>query len=291
MKRNLLSQRGIFAAILALLTVVLWGCGAAAVATPTPAPTATMAAVVASTPTVMSVAATDTPAAMMTTTMSTPTVMTGTTGTMESTPTTMGSAMDASPTAAMAGTMAVTPTTIGGMMPSGSPTTGMAGTGQNGEMVQQAATQDYSLTLKLGPVAMMLTPGQAQGATTGEVMVSGQMAMTGTAGMAPNYHLELAVNDIKSGAVITDKSVSIDLTNTTTNERQSVPVATMYDVQVGPSDTHFGNNVALASGTYMVDVNVAGEKATFNITTTAMEGTPEPMGTPGAMMPGMSPTP
>ena len=288
MKCILLSQRSLFVAILALLPMVLWGCGASTVSTPTPAPTATTAALVANTPTVMSVAATDTPAAMETTTMSTPTVMTGT---MESTPTAMGSTMVASPTAAMSATMAVTPTAMGGMMPSGSPTSGMAGTGQNGEMVQQAATQDYSLTLRLGPVAMMLAPGQAQGATSGEVMISGQMAMTGTGGMAPNYHLELAVNDIKSGAVITDKSVTIDLTNTTTNERQSVPISTMYNVQVGPSDTHFGNNVALAPGTYMVDVDVSGEKATFNITTTAMGGTPVPMDTPGAMMPGMTPTP
>ncbi len=288
MKRILLSQKSLFVAFLALLPVVLWGCGAATVATPTPAPTVTTAAATANTPTVMSQAATDTPAAMQTTTMSTPTVMTGT---MESTPTAMSSTMAASPTAAMSGTMAVTPTAMGGMMPSGSPTAGMAGTGQSGEMVQQAATQDYSLTLRLGPVAMMLTPDQAQGATSGEVMISGQMAMTGTGGMAPNYHLELAVNDIKSGAVITDKSVSIDLTNTTTSEKQSVPVATMYNVQVGPSDTHFGNNVALAPGAYTVDVDVAGEKATFNITSTTMGGTPAPMGTPGAMMPGMSPTP
>ncbi len=288
MKRILLSQKSLFVALLALLPVVLWGCGAATVATPTPAPTVTIVSAVANTPTVMSQAATDTPAAMQTTTMTTPTVMTGT---MESTPTAMGSTMAASPTAAMSGTMAVTPTTMGGTMPSGSPTAGMVGTGQNGEMVQQAATQDYSLTLRLGPVAMMLTPDQAQGATSGEVMISGQMAMTGTGGMAPNYHLELAVNDVKSGMVITDKSVSIDLTNTTTNEKQSVPVATMYNVQVGPSDTHFGNNVALTPGTYTVDVDVAGEKATFNITATTMGGTPAPMGTPGAMMPGMTPTP
>lgn len=263
MKGISFSQKILFVAILALLPMALWGCGASGV----PTPTANLLAAVTSTPTTMSDSMTNTPTAMAiaTTTMNTPT--------------------------AMAGMPASTPTTMGGMMPSESPTAGTMGTGQSGEMVQQEATQDYTLTLRLGPVAMMLAPDQAQGATSGEVMVSGQMAMTGTGGMAPNYHLELAVNDIMSGAVITGKSVSIDLTNTTTSEKQSVPLATMYNVQVGPSDTHFGNNVALAPGNYTVEVDVAGEKATFNITTIAMQVTPAPMGTPGGMMPDMTPTP
>jgi hypothetical protein len=138
-------------------------------------------------------------------------------------------------------------------------------TEQAAELVQDAVTQNYKLTLRLGPVASMLAPEQAQSATSGEVMVSGDMAMAGMGGAPPNYHIELAVADATSGEVITDKSVSIDLTNVATNEKTSVPIATMYDVKVGPSDAHFGNNVTLVQGNYKVDVVVGGENATFNL--------------------------
>ncbi len=198
----------------------------------------------------------------------------------------MTGAMETTPTAMIAA-MGRTPTAMSGSMESGTPSSGLSGD----EMRWVTTTQDYSLTLRLGPLQQMLTPDQAQGATAGEVMVSGEMAMTGMGGRAANYHLELAVYDIKSGAVITDKSVVINLTSVSTGEQQTVPIAMMYDVHEGRSDTHFGNNVALAPGNYTVDVAVAGEKGTFNIPAQAMSATPSAMGTPGQMMMGITPTP
>jgi len=133
-------------------------------------------------------------------------------------------------------------------------------------MIQQnATTADYKLQLIIGPPAQMLTTSQTATATAGEVMIGGQMVSM-TMGMAGVYHLEVHVYNLMSGAVVTDKNVTIQVVNKATNQTMNVPIVVMYDMMVGLSDTHFGNNVSLTPGNYTVVVNVAGETATFNIT-------------------------
>lgn len=166
------------------------------------------------------------------------------------TPTPAAPTTEIGSTPTQAGMMGETPTasTTGGMQP----------------IEQEASTTSYKLKMHIGEPETMLTPQQAVGATSGEVMVSGGMA-TGMGGMTPNYHLEVAVSDIKSGAVITDKSVSIELTNDATKEMTPVQVATMYGVDAGPIETHFGNNVALTPGAHTVRISVAGETTEFKV--------------------------
>ena len=130
---------------------------------------------------------------------------------------------------------------------------------------QNATTADYKLQLIVGPPAQMLTTSQTATATAGEVMVGGEMVSM-TMGMAGVYHLEVHVYNLMSGAVVTDKNVTIQIVNNATHQATNVPIVVMYDMMVGLSDTHFGNNVNLAPGNYTVTVNVAGETATFNIT-------------------------
>lgn len=197
---------------------------------------------------------------------SAPTVETGTT------PTQMG--MDA------------TPTEIGIL--GETPTGGLAGGIQVIE--QDATTPSYKLHLRMGEPEKMMSPQEAKGATSGEVMVSGEMAM-GTGGTAPNYHLEVAVSEIKSGAVITDKSVSIELTNAASKETMPIKVATMYGVEEGPGETHFGNNLALAPGSYTVKVNMAGETAEFMVTIQQGGGMPSGTSSPAMGMPEATATP
>src|SRR5208282_358059 len=133
-------------------------------------------------------------------------------------------------------------------------------------MIQQnATTADYKPQLIIGPPAQMLTTSQTATATAGEVMVGGEMVSM-TMGMAGVYHLEVHVYNLMSGAVVTDKNVTIQIVNNATHQATNVPIVVMYDMMVGLSDTHFGNNVNLAPGNYTVTVNVAGETATFNIT-------------------------
>jgi len=133
-------------------------------------------------------------------------------------------------------------------------------------MIQQnATTADYKLQLIVGPPAQMLTTSQTATATAGEVMVGGEMVSM-TMGMAGVYHLEVHVYNLMSGAVVTDKNVTIRIVNDATHQTMNVPIVVMYDMMVGVSDTHFGNNVSLAPGNYAVIVSVAGETTTFNIT-------------------------
>jgi len=136
-------------------------------------------------------------------------------------------------------------------------------------MIQQnATTQDYHMTLRLGPPAQILSLNQTVTATAGEVMVNGQMSNTTSMNMTDTYHLEVHVYNITSGAVVTNQNVSIQILNHTTNQTLTVPVIVMYDMKIGPSDTYFGNNITLPPGSYTIMVNIAGETATFNINVT-----------------------
>jgi hypothetical protein len=129
---------------------------------------------------------------------------------------------------------------------------------------QNATTRDYRVTLQLGPPAQMLSMNQTATATTGEVIVNGQMSNSTSMNNTDTYHLEVHVYNITSGAVVTNQNVSIQIVNQTTNQTLTVPVITMY-VKIGPSDTNFGNNITLPPGSYAIIVTIAGEMTKFNI--------------------------
>ncbi len=96
-------------------------------------------------------------------------------------------------------------------------------------------------------------------------MVGGEMAMS-TPDKPMTHHLEVSVTDQKSGALITEQSVAIAVANVTTRQVTNIPIAKMYGLDAGVSETHFGNNVALAAGSYTIVVTVGGEAATFQVT-------------------------
>jgi hypothetical protein len=171
------------------------------------------------------------------------------------------------PTATMMA-MATTMPTSATSMPMGTATSGTPmpiGTASAPDVDQTATTATYTLHLLIGPMATMLTMDQAKSATSGEVMVSGDMAM-GTSGMTLNHHLEVHVADTATGKVVTDQPVTIKVVDDATKATDDVPIAVMYDVVIGASDTHFGNNVALMPGSDTINVTVGGENATFHVT-------------------------
>jgi hypothetical protein len=137
-------------------------------------------------------------------------------------------------------------------------------------IIQNATTADYRIELGIGPTANMLMMCQVtSSATSGEVMVAGQMSpmsMTGN-----TYHLELHVYNIKTGAaeVVPIDSISITVTSTT-GTKTTIPIAEMFDISQGPTDFHYGNNVQLAAGNYTVDTKIGSEKALFKVLISAM---------------------
>lgn len=131
---------------------------------------------------------------------------------------------------------------------------------------QNATTQHYKLSLLIGLPAQMLSMNQTGNATSGEVMVRGEMAIMVGMNVTGMYHLEIHVYNLTTGVVLSNMNVTIHIVNDNTNQTENVPVAVMYDVTIGPSDTHFGNNVSLSPGNYTVIVNVSADTATFHIT-------------------------
>ena len=133
---------------------------------------------------------------------------------------------------------------------------------------QTQTTASYKIELDIGPAAMMLTPDQAAGAASGEVMVAMPgMPMpvmnTTDQGQPVNHHLEVHISNLATGAMVTTPPPTVTITDSMGMSRVLSNLMLMYDVQMGPSDTHFGANVYLPDGTYTVEVMEGAETATF----------------------------
>jgi hypothetical protein len=126
------------------------------------------------------------------------------------------------------------------------------------------------LTLSIGPLEKMYTMAQVKKShpKSGEIMVSGVMAMSGMGmnGAMPNHHLEFHVYDGVSGRTVTQATVVINVRDAMGKLLEKVPIATMYGITAGMSDFHFGNNVALKNGTYQVMTQVNKTTAVFKVT-------------------------
>jgi hypothetical protein len=146
-------------------------------------------------------------------------------------------------------------------------------------------TATYRVTLILGPLATMLTPDQAKTAKSGEAMVA-MMGMPTPAmmmtdqGQPVNHHLELHVYNKTSGAVASDQVPTITITDLAGKSRTLSSATLLYDVAIGQSDLHFGNNVHLSDGTYTITAQIGTETAVFAgvvVATSAPAGTAMPM--------------
>lgn len=137
-------------------------------------------------------------------------------------------------------------------------------------VTETAMAGPYRLTLYVGPLEPMYTMTQVKEKhpKTGEVMVSGTMVMSGMgmAGPAPNHHLEVHVYDGRSGKTITRATVSITIRDAMGKEIEVLPIATMYGINEGMSDFHYGNNVALKPGKYQVETQVNKTTTIFKVT-------------------------
>ena len=130
-------------------------------------------------------------------------------------------------------------------------------------IAQTAKTATYEVALKIGPAEKMLTAEEAKTAKAGEVMTGGEMAMD-MPGMPLAHHVEVTVKDLKSGAAVADQPVTLQVTDAA-KQAANIPVATMYGVEKGVADTHFGNNATLPAGDDTIAVTVGAETATFQV--------------------------
>ena len=139
------------------------------------------------------------------------------------------------------------------------------------DIARATKTASYSLTLVVGPNETMYTQAEAtkMHLKSGEVMVGGAMSMghsmTAMRGDVKR-HLEVQVKKRSTGAVVTNLTPQMTLTNTSgmAMSAQKLEVMAMQGIGKGTADYHFGNNVWLHPGdTYKVNVLVRGEKGVF----------------------------
>ncbi|HEY3059121.1 MAG TPA: hypothetical protein VGL99_09130 [Chloroflexota bacterium] len=122
-------------------------------------------------------------------------------------------------------------------------------------------TPNYTLILNVGPVESMVSPMDAMHGMAGEVAVSGpgasMMSDMMDQGMAANHHLEVRITQGDSTMVVADVTPTIRLIDKATGESRDLPhVMGMYGSTMGPTDFHYGQNLWLPEGTYLVSVLV-----------------------------------
>lgn len=144
-------------------------------------------------------------------------------------------------------------------------------------ITELTATGSYNLSLEVGPLQPMYTPAQvsAQHPRAGEVMFSGQMTMPpgmehmeSMAGMTapPGWrHLEVHVFDRRSGDAVQGLNPVITVTTVATGQSQTVPVVTMQGLTEGPRDFHYGNNLLLPAGRYVVTATIGDQTGRFDV--------------------------
>jgi hypothetical protein len=140
----------------------------------------------------------------------------------------------------------------------------MVASGCSGSMVVK--TKSYVFALSIGTFQQMYSPAQvkAKHLKSGEVMVRGQMMGMNMA-MSGQRHLEVHICSRSSGKVVSGAHPTITVSDLTAKGKmEMMPVAAMYGIKQGPSDYHYGNNIAMTAGhSYHVSVKLGGQTATF----------------------------
>jgi len=146
-----------------------------------------------------------------------------------------------------------------------------------GTVIRTASTDVYNLSLEVGPIQPMYTPQQFSSLhpKKGEIMFTGTMVMPpgmetmtnmDAASFPPGWkHLEIHVYDNKTGDPVRDLNPQITVVNTASGQSQQVPIVTMQGIPDGPKDFHYGNNVQMPPGNYVVDVQMNAQRATFTV--------------------------
>ena len=106
--------------------------------------------------------------------------------------------------------------------------------------------------------------------TKGMLIIGGEKPLALNAETHPNHHLVIHVFNVKTGKANTNAKVkmgfqSLDSTGKALGNLIDVPVVVMQAIGKGAQSTHYGNNVVMADGQYLVSVVVNGKKANLKI--------------------------
>jgi hypothetical protein len=103
----------------------------------------------------------------------------------------------------------------------------------------------------------------------GMLIIGGAKPLAPDAKTHPNCHLIVHVFNAKTGKPLSKAKVSMtyqaEAQGKAVGVATKVPVVVMQVIGKGPISTHYGNNVVLPDGTYVVTVVANGKKAVFHI--------------------------
>jgi hypothetical protein len=119
----------------------------------------------------------------------------------------------------------------------------------------------YRVELHVLPPEEFYTAAEvaAKHISEGMLIVGGLPPLAVSATPAPNHHLIVHVFDRTSGMAVTDAKVQMSFRPVgadghPTGPHTEVPVVTMQAIGAGAASTHYGNNVVIPAGAYMVSV-------------------------------------
>ncbi len=103
----------------------------------------------------------------------------------------------------------------------------------------------------------------------GMLIIGGAKPLALDAKAHPNYHLIVHVFNAKTGKPLSNANVSMmyqaEAQGKPVGVGTKVPVVVMQVIGKGPVSTHYGNNVVLPDGAYVVRVVANDKKAVFHI--------------------------
>ncbi|HTE85838.1 MAG TPA: hypothetical protein VK821_14005 [Dehalococcoidia bacterium] len=129
------------------------------------------------------------------------------------------------------------------------------------------ATKSYMIDIGIGPLANVMTPNQAKGATSGQVLVDPPQATVESireAILPADHYVEVSLHRASTGALMTARIPVMSVRNLETGRSYVVDeLVAMYDVTKGQDDIHFGRNVYLPAGTYDITVWAGRDRTVF----------------------------
>jgi hypothetical protein len=141
-----------------------------------------------------------------------------------------------------------------------------------GHVMKDTTVGGYKIELHVVPAEPFFTDREVEEhqVTEGMLIMGGATPMAPDAVPRPNHHLVVHVYDAKTGKALTGAKVTMKFQNldekgTLSGGSINVPVVIMQAIGKGVESTHYGNNVSMPSGTYLVTVSVNNKKADFKV--------------------------
>ena len=146
-------------------------------------------------------------------------------------------------------------------------------TAKAGDAMKTATVDGLRIELHVLPAEPFFTADEIKlkHETEGMLIIGGAKPLAPNAIPNPDCHLVVHIYDTKTDKAIPNAKVSmnvqlLDAKAMPKGPVMEVPVVIMEAIGKGPQSIHYGNNVVLPAGTYVVNVVANGNKTDFHVT-------------------------